>query len=68
MCSLAFSLRDLDVTINVLTICCQILGMRNLAFSLCDVTTNALSCIFTLHVLLFVTDFEQLEGEGFPLF
>ena len=61
MRSLAFSLRD--VTINVLTFSCLIPGMRNLAFSLRDDTIIALSCVFhirfTLHVLLFVRDFEQ---------
>ena len=72
MCSLALSLHD--VTINVLTICCQIPGTSNLAFSLRDVTINAFSCVFcvfhiyfTLYVLLFVRDFEQLKGEGFFL-
>ena len=69
MHSLAFSLRD--ITINVLVTCCQILGMCNLAFSLPDVKINASSCIFpihfTLHILLFIRDFEQLKGEGFFL-
>ena len=47
------------VTVNVLTICCQIPGMHNLAFSLHDVTINALSYVFMLHVLLLVRDFGQ---------
>ena len=59
---LDFSLRC--VTVNILTICCQIPGMRKLAFSLHDVTINALSYVFTLHVLLLVRDFGQLKGEG----
>ena len=59
---MSFLLRD--VTINVLIIFCQIPGMRNLAFSLCDVTIN-LSFVFhirfTLHLLLFVRNFDLLE-------
>ena len=43
----------------------------NLAFSVCDITINALSCVlhihFILHALLFVSDFEQLKAEGFFL-
>ena len=48
MRSLAFSLRDL--TIDVLTSCCQIPGMCNLAFSLREVTVNELSRFRTVKL------------------
>ena len=41
-----------DVTVNVLTIHCQIPAMSNLAISLREVTIDA---YLTLHVLLFIS-------------